>query len=155
MLIVLLIIFISLIGLGAVLYAKFDSEIGTALACAVGGVGTFVTVIILIITIIDVSHGIIIDDKINLYESENNKIDKQVYSIVENYKDYEKGTFESLKNKNADTLISLLSLYPELKTDTLVKEQIKIYTNNRKKIIKLKQEKLEQKLLRWWLYFGG
>lgn len=152
MLIVLLVVCIALIGLGAVLYAKFDSEFGTALACGVGIVGAIIVGTFLILVGIEVSSGMIIDDKINLYESENNKIDKQVYSIVENYKDYEKGTFESLKNKNADTLISL---YPELKTDTLVKEQIKIYTNNRKKIIKLKQEKLEQKPLRWWLYFGG
>ncbi len=132
MLIVLLIVFIALLIVGVYLYNNTNSVVGTIVTCTVGGAGAFLTVIILIITIIDVSHGIIIDDKINLYESENNKIDKQVYSIVENYKDYEKGTFESLKNKNADTLISL---YPELETDTLVKEQIKIYTNNRKKLL--------------------
>ena len=152
MLIVLLVIFMALLILGVYLYNNTNSVVGTAVTCAVGGSGAFFTVIILIITIIDVSHGIIIDDKINLYESENNKIDKQVYSIVENYKGYEKGTFKSVKDKNADTLISL---YPELKTDALVKVQIKIYTSNRKEIIKLKQEKLEQKPLRWWLYFGG
>lgn len=152
MLIVLLVVFIALIGLGVVLYAKFDSEIGTALAGGAGIVGAIIVGISLIIVGVEVSGGTIIDDKINLYETENNKIDEQVYSIVENYKGYEKDTFKSIKNKNADTLISL---YPELKTDALVKEQIKIYNSNRKEIIKLKQEKLEQKPLRWWLYFGG
>lgn len=152
MLIVLLIVFIVLLILGVYLYNNTNSVYGTVVTCAVGGCGAFFTAIILIITIINVSHGIIIDDKINLYESENNKIDKQVYSIVENYKGYEKDTFKSIKDKNANTLVSL---YPELKSDTLVKEQIKIYNSNRKEIIKLKQEKLEQKPLRWWLYFGG
>jgi len=112
-------------------------------------------VIMLIVTIIlgiCVTSAWVIDEKINLYETENNKIDNQLCEIVENYKGYEKDTFESLKNKNADTLISL---YPELKTDTLVKEQIKVYTNNRKEIIKLKQGKIDVKPLRWWLYFGG
>lgn len=112
-------------------------------------------VIMLIVTIIlgiCVTSAWVIDEKINLYETENNKIDNQLCEIVENYKGYEKDTFESLKNKNADTLISL---YPELKTDMLVKEQIKVYTNNRKEIIKLKQGKIDVKPLRWWLYFGG
>ena len=112
-------------------------------------------IIMLIVTImlgVCVTFAWGIDEKINLYETENNKIDNQLCEIVENYKGYEKDTFESLKNKNADTLISL---YPELKTDTLVKEQIKVYTNNRKEIIKLKQEKIDVKPLRWWLYFGG
>ena len=111
-----------------------------------------IAVIATIILGICVTSAWVIDEKINLYETENNKIDNQLCEIVENYKGYEKDTFESLKNKNADTLISL---YPELKTDTLVKEQIKIYTNNRKKIIKLKQGKIDIKPLRWWLYFGG
>ena len=152
MLIVLLVIFISLIGLGAVLYVKFGSEIGTALACGVGIVGASVVGIFLIFVGIAVSGGMVIDDKINLYEAENSKIDKQVYAIVENYKGYEQRTFKRVKDKSANTLITL---YPELKSDTLVKEQIKIYNSNRKQIIKLKQEKLELKPLRWWLYFGG
>lgn len=111
-----------------------------------------ITLIVTIILGICVTSAWVIDEKINLYETENNKIDNQLCEIVENYKGYEKDTFESLKNKNADTLISL---YPELKTDTLVKEQIKVYTDNRKQIIRLKQEKINVKPLRWWLYFGG
>lgn len=111
-----------------------------------------ITLIVTIILGICVTFAWVIDEKINLYETENNKIDNQLCEIVENYKGYEKDTFESLKNKNADTLISL---YPELKTDTLVKEQIKVYTDNRKQIIRLKQEKINVKPLRWWLYFGG
>lgn len=154
MLILLFSIFITLIILGIVLYFKFDSDISAGISgatCAVSAIGAFIIGTLLIIVGIDVSGGIIIDDKINLYESENTKIDKQVCFIVENYKDYEKETFKNIKNKNANTLVSL---YPELKSDTLVKEQIKIYNSNRKKIIKLKQEKLEQKPKRWWLYFG-
>lgn len=111
-----------------------------------------ISLIISLILGVCISSSWVVDEKINMYEVENKKIDSQICTIVENYKGYEKGTFESLKNKNADTLISL---YPELKTDTLAKEQIKIYINNRKKIIKLKQEKIDVKPLRWWLYFGG
>ena len=114
-------------------------------ACIVSLIASFILGVL-------ISSSWVVDEKINMYEAENKKIDSQICTIVENYKGYEKETFESLKNKNADTLISL---YPELKTDTLVKEQIKIYTNNRKKIIKFKQDKIDVKPLRWWLYFGG
>lgn len=120
--------------------------------CYIGVPSCVITLIVTIILGVCVTYAWVIDEKINLYETENNKIDNQLCEIVENYKGYEKDTFERLKNKNADTLISL---YPELKTDTLVKEQIKVYTNNRRRIIRLKQEKIDVKPLRWWLYFGG
>ena len=49
----------------------------------------------------------------------------------------------------------LVTLYPELKADTLVAKQIEIYTNNNQKIKELKEQKLYGKVYKWWLYFGG
>lgn len=152
MIIVLLILFIATIVLGFVLERRTNSEVGEYLAFSVGSIGTFVVAVIMIILAICVSCGTTLDDEINLYKTENSKIDKQVYSIVEQYKGYEQSSFKSFRGKNANTLVFL---YPELKADTLVKKQIEIYNSNRKQIVKLKQEKIEQKPLRWWLYFGG
>lgn len=117
--------------------------------------GTLLTVIfgaIALILSIQLSSGMIIDDKINLYEAENAKIDNTVCAAVKSYKDYEKSTFESIKNKDTTTFVTL---FPELKSDSLVKKQIEIYNDNREQIKELKLDKLELRPLRWWLYFGG
>ena len=46
-------------------------------------------------------------------------------------------------------------MYPELKSDKLVEEQISVYEENNKKIRELKEDKIDLKVKKWWLYFGG
>ena len=53
--------------------------------------------------------------------------------------------------KNAMTLVAL---YPELKSDILVQSQIKVYVDNNKQIKELKSMAINASILRWWLYFG-
>ena len=93
-----------------------------------------------------------IDDKVALYQTENDRIESEINTIIENYKDYEQGTFERFKGKDATTLVTL---FPELKSDKLVKKQIDIYNDNKKKIVQLKEEKINVKPFKWWLYFGS
>lgn len=51
--------------------------------------------------------------------------------------------------------MTLITLYPELKSDKLVQKQINIYVDNNKKIKILKEKQINGKVLKWWLYFGG
>lgn len=152
-----MLIVLFLIGVGAVIAGGiYNAKVKYSDAGDVITIAGFITAIIfgiaLLICSIYVSSGWVVDDKIKMYEAENAKIDTQVCYIVENYKKYEKTTFNNVKRKDTNTLVLL---YPELKSDTLVKEQIKIYNQNRKEILNLKKEKIDYKPLRWWVYFGS
>lgn len=163
MLIVLFIIFLLMIIIGHVIGVKGDekySEIlsfvgygGEILGCAAE---VFVVIAIIILAFC-ISNLKVADSKISMYEEENNKIQESISSIVENYKDYEKNTYtESLKNidiKNTDVVV-LTQLYPDLKADGMVNKQIEIYNENNNKIKELKEEKLDNQVAKWWLYFG-
>lgn len=99
-----------------------------------------------------VSNGRTIDEKITMYQEENNKIEKQLDTLVSNYMNYESNTYEKFKSEGS---ITLVSMYPELKSDKLVEEQISVYEENNKKIRELKEDKINLKVKKWWLYFGG
>jgi len=99
----------------------------------------------------EVTKSNYVNEKVTLYQTENDRIENEISTIVENYKNYEKSTFGELKSKDVTTMVTL---FPELKSDNLVKKQIDIYNNNKKKIVELKEEIINAKPLRWWLYFG-
>ena len=101
---------------------------------------------------IAISSGTTLEEKISLMEAENSNIDTQICEIVEGYKDFEKSTLEGVSNKSANVLIQL---YPELKSDELVAKQMDIYMDNKSNIVSLKKELIDQRPLKWWLYFGG
>jgi hypothetical protein len=46
-------------------------------------------------------------------------------------------------------------MYPDLKADTLVQKQIETYVANNNTIKELRTDKINGKVYRWWLYFGG
>lgn len=120
---------------------------------------TFCSVVvfaILVTNIYDLAKTIasesVIDHKIEMYQEENTKIEQEVDNLVKEYIDHEHDTFAELKEeKNA---ITLVTLFPELKSDSLVKQQIEIYVKNNTKIKKLKEEKIDISLAKWKLYFG-
>ena len=110
------------------------------LVCAIiGQIGTVVS-------------GRTIDDRIALYEETNTEIDENIADTVAKYKDFESSTLSDLK---AESAITLINLYPELKSDELVQSQIDIYINNQNEILQLKEKKLDLREAKWWLYFGG
>ena len=98
------------------------------------------------------SNGRIVDEKIAMYQEENTKIEKQIDTLVSNYMNYESDTYEKFKSESS---ITLVSMYPELKSDKLVEEQISVYEENNKKIRDLKEDKINLKVKKWWLHFGG
>lgn len=98
-----------------------------------------------------VSSGSIIDSKIELYQSQNAEIESKVQATVASYLAHEKQTYKNLRPDNA---ITVALGYPELHSNELVKKQIEVYEDNNKKIMGLKEEKLNQSVYKWWLYFG-
>lgn len=92
-----------------------------------------------------------IDEKIAMYEEENASIEKRIDETVKNYMEFEASAYEKFKNEDA---MNLISLFPELKSDTLVQQQIEVYIENNKKIKDLKEEKIDLKKVKFELYFG-
>lgn len=121
-------------GWGALLILMLVIELG---ACGVLGVC--------------IINGRVIDEKISMYEEENLKIETQVQTVVKEYLKHEKETFE---NCDAESMITLIDMYPELKSDTLVSKQIDVYVSNNEEIKNLKREKINISNYKWFVYFG-
>jgi uncharacterized membrane protein len=92
-----------------------------------------------------------IDERIEMYQEENAKIEAQIAEVVTQYQEYETGIFTEV---SPDSAMTLVALYPDLKSDTLVSSQIDIYVQNNEKIKELKVEQINGHLYRWWVYFG-
>ena len=92
-----------------------------------------------------------IDEQIVLYQEENIKIEEQIATIVSDYQEYELGI---IKECAPDKAVTLISLYPELKSDTLVAKQIDAYVENNNKIKQLKETQINQKIVGWWFNFN-
>jgi hypothetical protein len=116
-----------------------------------GTIPLVIGVIVAISLAVQISNLSVIDQKIAMYEQENTKIEQQIETAVTAYQQHEKDVFTEVK---PDSYIQLVSIYPELKSDTLVKEQIKTYQSNNKKIKELKVTAINGNVKRWWLYFG-
>lgn len=121
------------------------------LFCIFGIIPLVIGVIVAISLAIQISNLSVIDQKIAMYEQENTKIEQQIETAVTAYQQHEKDVFTEVK---PDSYIQLTSIYPELKSDALVKEQIKTYQSNNKKIKELKVTAINGNVKRWWLYFG-
>ena len=93
----------------------------------------------------------IIDEKIKLYQKQNKDIEEKIEVVVKQYMDYETNTYKELKS---DSYITLVNLYPELKSDKMVQQQIDLYTKNNEKITDLKEQKINKTIYKWWIYFG-
>jgi hypothetical protein len=98
-----------------------------------------------------VINGRTIQAKIEMYQEENTNIEESMDLLVQKYMNYESDTYGDLKGESS---ITLVSLYPELKADTLVEQQLVIYVENNNKIKSLKEKQINISNYRWWLYFG-
>lgn len=92
------------------------------------------------------------DQKIQMYQEENEKIEEDASVIVTQYMEHENETFDMSKIESSTVLVQM---YPELKSNELVSKQIDIYNKNNKKIKELKLEKIKNQKAKFYLYFGG
>lgn len=121
-------------------------------AAAVPFILLIASIVLAIISTARVINVRVIDDKITMYQEENKNIETQLDVLVDKYMDYE---FNTLREVKGESSVTLVSLFPELKSDELVQQQIKVYIDNNNKIKQLKEEKLNVNTWKWWLYFGG
>ena len=94
----------------------------------------------------------VIQAQIAMYEEENTRIEEKVRDTVNKYMEYEGGVIMEIAPE--DDAMSLISLYPDLKTDQLMSEEISVYIANNNQIKELRAELAEQASYKWWLYFG-
>ena len=144
-------IFVTVVGF---VIANNNSEDNPWYSNTDGIFGSFFSIILIAVFCFfadDVISEKTIEKKIAAYEESNEEIETQIGTLVQNYMEYEKDTFSSIKNED---YMSLVSLYPELKSDELVQSQMSLYVDNNKKILKLKEQKIDIAKSKWWLYFG-
>ena len=150
-----LVIFGASMLLGIAMWIIYD-ETNAGEWCSVsGGIGflfSIIAFIAIIILGIHVKSLSVIDSRIEMYEEENARIEQQIADVVEEYQKYETDIFMEVAPENAVTMVSL---YPELKSDSLVQAQIEVYVENNKTIKYLKDKQINGDVYRWWLYFGG
>ena len=161
MLIVLFIIFLVMIGIGFAIVCCIDEynhpgiNFFGAMGIFTGCIAEFLVVIAIIFQCWGISQLKVADVKIAMYEEENTKIEQDISIIVKDYTNYEKDTYkvasEQIENSS---LLVLTELYPDLKSNELVKKQIDVYIDNSNKIKQLKEEKINNQICKWWLYFG-
>lgn len=125
---------------------------GFLLPGIITGVATVVAVIALVCNIANIAESRIIDQKIAMYQEENASIETQIANCVAEYQQYETKVISEVTAENAMTLVSL---YPDLKSDALVAKQIEVYIANNSVIKNLRQNKLDIQKARWWVYFGS
>lgn len=134
----------------------FIEDVGKGLTI-LGGFALIITIVCILAVGLNFSNIINIDNKIKVYEEENQNIEKSVQEIVESYRNYEGNTYsEYLKNVNIEgtDILALGQLFPELKTNELVSKQIDIYVENNNQIKDLKIKKQDLAKYKWWLCFS-
>lgn len=117
------------------------------------GIGAFfvgVAIIIVAGCLVDVTYRT--DEMIQIYTEENEEVEKKLENAVQNYMQYEKDIMISV-SPDTDT-ISLISLYPDLKSDRLVESEIETYISNNDKIKELKADKTMKSTYKFLLFFG-
>ena len=118
-----------------------------------GAVAIGVTEVIIIVVIIAfMTNGITASEKIKMYQTENKKIENQIGELVKGYMDYESETYKNFKNESS---ITMVNLYPNLKSNELVQKQMNIYLTNNDKIKELNEKEIDTKIGKWLLYFGN
>lgn len=148
---VILIACIGLFVLGVYLLEDKCMDILGAGFMFVGGGGGLIAFIAAVVLIVCCSNTTVIDEKIAMYAEENTKIEQQMADAVAAYQKHETDVFTNVKSESAVTLVSM---YPELKSDTLVQSQLEVYVANSEMIKVLKVDKISAGIYRWWLYFG-
>ncbi len=149
MIIVILVLGVLMVAWGIKL--ELDKPIAGVAFQIIGAVVSISSIIVVVLLVGCVVDRVNIDKKISLYEEENTKIEQQIADVVNQYQEHESGIFKDVTPEGAMTLVTL---YPELKSDALVQSQIDVYVENNKAIKELKSMTVNASFYRWWLYLG-
>ena len=142
--------------IGIIICKESKTELWQRIGDILGAIGLALLIITFIAGISlggPVSYDLTLDERIAMYEAENERIENDIAVIVQNYQTYESDIFKSLK-VDSDSALALVSLFPELKSDSLVQAQIDIYVANNETIKQLKEQQISARVRLWWLCFG-
>lgn len=141
------------ICVGIIYLINGDDEVGLGLL----GIGVVASLAlgILLCCVIHSRHSIIYNNprQIEVLEENNKKLLAELEPATEKYLNYESGTLTNLK-VNSDTLIAH-SVYPELKGNEFVMEQVKTIKSNNREIREKKLELASLESYRVWLFMGA
>lgn len=115
------------------------------------------TIVAMIVLVALLSCCSLCDAKIAAREEHNAKIEEQIQTTIQYYIDYEKEIYGNIKLEDlqGEKLIMITSIYPELKANTLIQDQIALYKENNASILELRNQKINASAYKFWLYFGG
>lgn len=150
MVIVIFVVALLLVFVGSKMIDKELTYMGM-LVSVISAIIAIVAFIAFIVLCVKASGLRVLDQKIQMYEEENARIEAQISEAVTQYQAYEKEIFVEVAPESAVTLVAL---YPELEADTLVQKQVEIYIKNNQTIKGLKEKQINGTVLKWWLYFG-
>lgn len=112
----------------------------------------FVVIVLLCSLLSNLYENQGVNQKIKMYETQNRQFERKIDVTVKSYMDHEKDTYKEFK---AGDGMALITTYPELRSNELVKEQMDTYQSNNRKIAKLKEKEIDCNVTKWWVYFGG
>lgn len=125
-----------------------DDELSFALECvAVGGMILLGCVIVW--SIAGIGDAVVAADKIESYKEGKVRIEKEMGTMVNAYMDYEKDNVKRISDKDA---ISYVTVIPELKSSELVEQEMALYADYDKRIMKLKEDQADAKFAKFLLY---
>jgi hypothetical protein len=143
------IIFIVLTALLIFLiWQDYIDEWSFVLECMVIG-GMILSGAVIVWSICGIGDGITAVDKIKSYEQGKVRIEKEMGTMVNAYMDYEKDNVKRISNKDA---VSYVTVIPELKSSDLVKQEMALYADYDKKIMKLNEDLADAKFAKFLLY---
>ena len=160
MLLIFIGIFIALIIVGIIVGCRnyWDRYEFCYIPCFIFGIiGLLISVGIYCGGIVALQNIKYADAKIAVCEEENLRIEAQVEATVNHYLEYEQGVFDKIdiSDYSGDKLLLISQLYPELKADGLLQQQMDLYVKNNDEIRELKLAKIDNEKWKFWLYFGG
>lgn len=90
------------------------------------------------------------DTRIEIVQETNMQLEEQICSAVEKYLEHEENVYDKL---DITTAIGLFSVYPNLKSNELVKQLVDTYKANAEEIKGLKLEKINLAIYKFLVYF--
>lgn len=153
MILIFLVLGIILTVIGIIIAVREDDwEMGTVLVSFISGILLILSSLIaFFICLAPITSQKAINEKIELYEEENQRIENSITIIVEKYLQHEEIVYDNL---SVDDVNAYLVVYPELRSNDIISKQIDVLTSNSEKLKELKSERADISTYRWWVYFG-
>lgn len=78
-------------------------------------------------------------------------LEEEITASVERFMEHEQAVYAVLSPEQA---LAIATTYPQLQSNELVQSQVQTYREKKEQIVRLKMQKVNASIKRWWLYFG-